>query len=175
MITRVRRTAAVVTATVALGIGAAAWATSSASAASAATPRCTEGNLAVWVNADSENGAAGTIFYNLDFTNISGHTCHLFGYPGVSATNFNGKQLGPAARRDNGVPATTVNIVPGGTAHATLGYVDVQVDPSCHPVRADVLKVFAPNTVVARHAFFDLPVCTTNRIDLTIRRVQPGA
>ena len=175
MIKRFRRTAAAVTATVALGIGAAAWATSSADAASAATPRCTAGNLAVWVNADSENGAAGTIFYNLDFTNISGHTCHLFGYPGVSATNFNGKQLGPAARRDNGVPATTVNIVPGGTAHATLGYVDVQVDPSCHPVRADVLKVFAPNTVVARHAFFDLPVCTTNRIDLTIRRVQPGA
>jgi Protein of unknown function (DUF4232) len=175
MSTRVRRTAAVVTATVVLGIGAAAWATSSASAASAATPRCTAGNLAVWVNADSENGAAGTIFYHLDFTNISGHTCHLFGYPGVSATNFNGKQLGPAARRDNGVPATTVNIVPGGTAHATLGYVDVQVDPSCHPVRADVLRVFAPNTVVARHAFFDLPVCTTNRIDLTIRRVQPGA
>ena len=64
---------------------------------------------------------------------------------------------------------------PDGTAHSTLGYVDVQVDPSCHPVRADLLKVFAPNTVVARHAFFGLPVCTTNRIDLTIRRVQPGA
>lgn len=175
MITRVRRTAAVVTATAALGIGAAAWATSSASAASAVTPRCTAGNLAVWVNADSENGTAGTTFYHLDFTNISGRTCHLIGYPGVSATNFNGKQLGPAARRDSGVPATNVNIVPGGTAHATLGYVDVQVDPTCHPARADVLKVFAPNTVVARHAFFGLPVCTTNRIDLTIRRVQPGA
>jgi hypothetical protein len=175
MITRVRRTAAVVTATAALGIGAAAWATSSASAASAVTPRCTAGNLAVWVNADSEDGTAGTTFYHLDFTNISGRTCHLIGYPGVSATNFNGKRLGPAARRDSGVPGAFVNIPPGGTAHATLGYVDVQVDPTCHPARADVLKVFAPNTVVARHAFFGLPVCTTNRIDLTIRRVQPGA
>jgi Protein of unknown function (DUF4232) len=175
MITRIRRTAAAITAVLGLGIGSAVWATSSASAASAATPRCTAGNLAVWVNADTESGAAGTIFYKLDFTNISGHTCHLFGYPGVSATNFNGKQLGAPARRNSGVPATTVNIPPGGTAHATLGYVDVQVNPTCHPARADLLKVFPPNDTGARHAFFDLPVCTTNRIDLTIRRVQPGA
>ena len=57
MITRIRRTAAAITAVAGLGIGSAVWATSSASAASAATPRCAAGNLAVWVNADSENGA----------------------------------------------------------------------------------------------------------------------
>lgn len=178
MIKGIRRTAAAATAALALGIGSAVWATSSASAsaAPAAIPGCTTGNLAVWVNADSENGAAGTTFFNLDFTNISGHTCHLFGYPGVSATNANGKQLGSPARRDNGVPAKFVNIPPGGTAHSTLGYVDVVVDPTCHPATASFLKVFPPSDTAARHAFFDLRVCTTSKpIDLTIRRVQPGA
>jgi hypothetical protein len=175
MITRVRRTAAVATAALALGIGSAAWATTSASASSAVTPRCSAGNLAVWVNADSEDGALGTIFYHLDFTNISGHTCHLFGYPGVSATTSAGIQLGVPASRDSAVPATTVNIPPGGTAHSVLRYVDALVDPTCHPKTAFFLKVFPPNDTAARHAFFPLPVCTNKTIDLIIRRVQPGA
>ncbi len=175
MITRVRRTAAAITAALGLGIGSAVWATSAASAAPDVTPGCTTGNLAVWVNADSENGAAGTTYFNLDFTNISGHTCHLYGYPGVSATNGNGKQLGLAARRNSATPATTVNIPPGGTAHSFLGYVDIVVDPACHPATATFLKVFPPNGTTARHAFFPLPVCTNKTIDLVIRRVQPGA
>jgi hypothetical protein len=64
-------------AALALGIGSAAVATSSASAAPAAVPECTSANLAVWVSPELANGAAGTIYYPLDFTNISNHTCYL--------------------------------------------------------------------------------------------------
>jgi Protein of unknown function (DUF4232) len=171
---RVRRTAAVLTAAVALGAGTAAWAASPASAAPAATPPCTAANLAVWVNADSASGAAGTISYDLKFTNTGGYTCHLIGYPGVSAIDFSGRQLGAPARRVSDAPARIVNIPPDGTAHSNLGYIEVQVDPSCRPVRADLLRVFPPYARGARHAFFDLTVCTTGLVDLTVDRVQPG-
>jgi len=176
MVNRFRRTAAAAAAVVALGGGGVAWAASSASAAAApaAIGRCTANNLAVWVNADSADGTAGTTFYHLDFTNIGRSTCFLDGWPGVSATTLGGTQLGPAAARQLGVPAKTIDIPAGRTAHAVLGYVDIQVDPTCKPANAAFLKVYPPNSVAAKRAFFPLSVCRTNRVDLNVRRVQAG-
>ena len=173
----VRRLAAAGVAVAALGAGSAVWATSSS--ASAATSnvisKCGAGQLAVWVNAQSENGAAGSEFMNLDFTNTSGTTCNLFGYPGVSAVNANGTQLGSAAARNAAIPARFVNIGPGATAHAVLRYVDVQVTPSCKPQNATFLKVFPPSDTGSRLAFFDLSSCTKAGVGyLQIERVQPG-
>src|ERR1700761_2624966 len=94
-----RRVAASAAAGLALGLGSASSAASSASASPAGKtassliiPRCTASELAVWVNANSADGTAGTTFYHLDFTNISGKTCHLYSYPGVTAVNREGKQ-----------------------------------------------------------------------------------
>jgi Protein of unknown function (DUF4232) len=169
-------------AVLAIGAGTASWAATAASAApvrpaapSATIPRCAPGQLAVWVSPDSANGAAGTIHYRLDFTNISDAVCHLYSWPGVSATNSYGKQLGVPAIRNPDAPATYVNIWPDGTVHANLGYVDVQVSPGCKPETATFLKVYPPDDFGSRNAFFPLPVCTNNTYDLTIGRVQPGA
>ena len=169
---------AAVTAVTALGLGAAAWAAPPASAApSAVIPRCSSGQLAVWVNIDSANGAAGSIYYNLDFTNTSGTTCHLYGYPGVTAVGSNGGQLGDAAARNSAAPASYVSIPADGSAHAILRYVDVVATSSdCKPVSAAFLKVLPPGDTGARHAFFDLPSCTAKGYTyLQIERVQPGA
>src|ERR1700743_136346 len=101
-----RRAAAAAAAVLALGIGSASWATTSASAATAKPaapsfiPRCHTSQLAAWVNADSANGAAGTIFYHPDLTNTSRRTCWVSGWPGVAAANWAGGPLGvPAGRR----------------------------------------------------------------------------
>lgn len=176
MIKVTRRRIAAAAAALGMGIGGTVWATSaaSASAAPAAISECTSGQLAVWVSPDRANGAAGSIFYPLDFTNISGRTCFLVAYPGVSATNGNGKQLGSPAQRDSSVPRRVVDVAPGATAHATLRYVDVQVDPSCRPATSTFLKVFPPDQTKFRQAFFVARVCTTSRIDLFITRVAPG-
>ena len=177
MIKGTRRRIAAIGATLALGIGSAVWAATSASAASTAIPECTTGNLAVWVSPDRGNGAAGSIYYPLDFTNISSHTCYLVGWPGVSATNVNGQQLGSAAARDTSAPRQVVNVPPGGTAHAVLRWEDVQVDTSagCKQTAAAFLKVYPPDQTSARRAFFSLPVCSvTGRIYLRIWRIQPG-
>jgi Protein of unknown function (DUF4232) len=176
-----RRTVAVAAAVAALGAGSATWATTSASASTghpaaqaAIIPRCTAGDLAVWVNANSADGAAGTIYYHLDYTNISNVECHLYSWPGVSAVNAAGRQLGPAAIRTGTVPARYVNIPRGATAHSVLGYVDVQVSKACKPALATHLRVYPPNDTGARDAFFPVSVCTTNTPDLVVWRVQPG-
>src|SRR5579864_1889345 len=69
------RMVAGLSAAVVLGVGSAVWATTSASAAPAAAvvPRCAAADLAVWVNEEAVNGAAGTAYYPLEFTNTSGH------------------------------------------------------------------------------------------------------
>jgi hypothetical protein len=178
MINGFRRTAAAAVSVLALGAGGAAWAASSASAAPtapAAISRCAASNLAVWVNADSADGTAGTTFFNLEYTNIGRVTCSLFGFPGASATTGGGKQLGRAATRDNSTPAKTIDIAPGRTAHSALGYHDILVEASCKPQAAAFLKVFAPNDTVAKHAFFALNVCTTGQANFSVMRVQAGA
>jgi Protein of unknown function (DUF4232) len=176
MINGFRRTAAAAVTVLALGAGTAAWATSSASAAPALHPECIYSYLAVWVNADSADGTAGTTYFHLDFTNTTHVTCYMSGWPkGVVATTLAGKQLGAAAVGNNDVPARPIVLVPGATAHSDLGYVDIVVDPTCKPKVASYLKVTPPSSPSSRRAFFALPVCTTSKpVDLTIGRVRAG-
>ncbi len=165
-------------AAVALGIGSAAWATAAASAAPAVTVRgCTTADLAVWVNEEAAQGAAGTAYYPLEFTNTSGHACATGGYPGVAATDASGRQLGAAAARDPVYRGRLVVIPAGGTAHALLGYGAVEVSTSgCKPRTAAQLKVYPPNSVKAINTFFALPACTIGGGHgyLRVAVIQPG-
>ncbi len=180
----IRRAAAAIGAALALGTGSAVWATTAASAAPAAPaaasaliPVCTAGNLAVWVNYGASQGAAGTWYYPLEFTNTSNHTCRTWGWPGVSATNANGHQLGDAARRNHLYTPHWVNIGAGATAHALLGYGAVEVQTSgCKPANASLIKVYAPNQRTADLGFFSLPVCTVggSHVYLSVAAIQPG-
>jgi Domain of unknown function (DUF4232) len=142
---------------------------------SASVPKCTAASLGVWVAADRGNGAAGTIYYPMEFTNISHHTCSLAGFPGVSAIDRHGHQLGPAAFRDHIVAPHTVTLAPGATAHATLAYVDAVVGTCPKPIRpAFELRVYPPDQVHATHAYWDLDVCTAKRF-LGVTAIQAGA
>jgi hypothetical protein len=181
MRTTIRRAAAAAAAAFALGTGSAAVAVSSASAAPAAPsallPVCTAGNLAVWVNYGAGQGAAGTFYYPLEFTNTSNHTCRTWGWPGVSATTANGHQLGDAAQRLHYYTPAWVNIAAGGTAHALLAYGNAEVQTSgCKPTKASLIKVYAPNQHTADLGFFSLPACTIggSHVYLRVANIQPG-
>ena len=181
MRTTIRRAAAAAAAALALGTGSAVVVASSASAAPAAhanlLPVCTAGNLAVWVNADAGSGAAGTFYYPLEFTNTSNHTCRTWGWPGLSATNINGHQLGDAAARLSNYKPKWVNIAAGGTAHALFAYGNAEVQTSgCKPTNASFIKVYAPNQRRADYGFFSLPACTVGgkHIYLRISAIAPG-
>ena len=103
------------------------------------------------------NGAAGTIFYPIKFTNKGSLPCTLRGYPGLSAVTSAGKQIGNPAVRDGG-KVKTVTIKPGKSASAMVGIVHTAFFPKakCKPVKATGLRVFPPNqtkAVIVKHKF----------------------
>ena len=192
-----RRAIAVIagTAVAALAITSAAFAATSSTAspragaarvASAAIPRCTaalgqQGNVSVWVAAAQGNGAAGTIYYPLEFTNQSGHTCSMRGFPGVSALSRSAQQLGSPANWESGGgfgTPRTVNVAPGATVHALLAYHDVEVSTAsgCDPVNTTLeLRVYPPDQRGATFAFFGLEACShAGPIYLSVGPIKPG-
>ena len=79
---------------------------------------CATSQLVVWLDTQSD-AAAGSVFYRLKLTNLSSHACTVFGYPGVSAVDLAGRQIGRAASR-NPAQERTVSLAHGATATATL-------------------------------------------------------
>ena len=150
-----------------------------ASAARTATPACATSGLDVWLNTNG-TGATGHVIYQLNFTNLSGSTCTLFGYPGVSALyGKNDKQLGRAAAREPGWKSKTVTIPAGGTAHAYLFWAEVlNFTPSqCRPATASLLRVYPPNRKSSAVTFFSLQGCQNTKPlfqYLFVSTVQPG-
>ena len=184
--TTARRVAAVIAAASLTGLIAAttAFAASSsgttlaADTAPAAVPACTAADLGAWVAASQGNGAAGSIYYPLQFTNLSRHACAMRGFPGVSAIDRNGHQLGSPARWDTGVAPHTVVLAPGATAHTILRYSDVEVStaPGCDPVFSTFeLRVYPPGQYSATYAFFGLEACShAGPIYMSVEPILPG-
>ena len=167
-----------------LGISSSALASSS-SAVSAATvtathwvPQCTARDLGVWVAVDQGNGAAGSIYYPLEFTNLSGHACSLHGFPGVSAIDRNGHQLGSPASWSHVSAPKTVVLAAGATAHAVLRWSDIEVTtaPGCHPTFSAVaLRIYPPYLRSSTNAAFSLEVCShSGPIYMSVQPIIPG-
>jgi hypothetical protein len=138
----------------------------------AASPSCATSQLVNWLDTNP-NGTAGTIFYELQFTNLGG-TCTLRGYPGVSAVSLSGKQLGSPARRVTGIQVKTITIKRGATVKAALGIVDTGAIPvsKCKAVTAAGLRVIAPNTTGSTVIPFPFSTCSVGGAgSLTIRPV----
>jgi hypothetical protein len=123
-------------------------------------PACATSGLDIWLDTQG-SGAAGTIYYNLEFTNLSGTTCTLFGYPGVSATDLSGNQLGSAAVRIGATPQT-VTLANGATATALVGIVEGGIFPpaQCGPVTAAGLRVYPPGQTHSARVPFPFAACS---------------
>lgn len=151
-------------------------AASSAAGAAQTTPRCTTSALEVWLGVGGGGGAAGSISYPMEFTNVSKRTCHLFGFPGVSAET-GGAQLGSPAGRDHSAPKNTVILRPGTTAHAVLRITDTSVftpPETCKGVVADGLKVYPPGAFNSATIQFRLRACAVKGpVFLHVTPVQP--
>src|SRR5215469_13941035 len=94
-----RRLAAAIVGCCAILLPGAAPAAPSASvrpAARAVVPGCETPGLVIWMNTDGD-AAAGSVFYNLEFTNLSGHACTLNGFPFINAVSLTGSLLGQRA------------------------------------------------------------------------------
>jgi len=146
-------------------------------ARTAAVPACTTSGLVVWINTTG-NGTAGSIYYTLEFTNLSGHSCTLTGYPGVSAVDLAGHRLGSAGGRDHFSPAHTVTLTASGahqTATATLRIVEAGNFPgsACAITTAAGIRVYPPNQTASKVVPFPFSACShAGPVILTVRVVQ---
>lgn len=110
------------------------------------TPACA--TSALQVKLGPSDGYAGGVYVVIDFTNTSGSSCTLFGYPGVSlVTGPPYKQIGLAAKRSTSTPKKLVTLAAGATASAQLQIVDALNFPTatCGPTKATALKIYPPN------------------------------
>lgn len=154
-----------------------------ATSSSAAVTMCATSALKAAVNTAKPGAAAGSIYYPLDLTNISGSTCTVFGYPGVSfVTGPSGTLIGRAATRNPVKPATTVTLAPGQVAHATLQVAQAgNYDPAqCKPVTAHWLRIFPPDQTAPLFVSFTTTACSARLphsvgSQLAVSVFQPGA
>ena len=134
---------------------------------------------ALRVTLGSQQGAAAGHFYRtLDFTNISGASCTLYGYPGVSfVTAPGGGQIGPAATRNPAAAKQLVTVPPGQTVHAELQVVDAENYPpaDCGLVTAHWLKIYPPNQTAPAYVGFTAQACSKPKQILSVQTVQPGS
>jgi hypothetical protein len=149
-----------------------------AATASAATvpARCYTGGLALALHRDG--AAAGTVYWDVVFTNTTTRPCTLYGYPGVSArTAPAGPRIGHAATRDPAFPASLVTLAPGHAAHAVLGIADAGNWPAgrCHPVAAGAVGVYPPGAVHRMARPLTFTACANRHVHLlSVTTVTPG-
>jgi hypothetical protein len=146
---------------------------SSPAAAGAACP-----TSALRVKQGIAQGYAGGEYQVIDFTNTSGSTCTLFGYPGVSLVSGPPYvQIGLAAKRGTSTPRKLVTLAPGATANAMLQIVDALNYPpaSCGPAKATALKIYPPNQTVPVYLPNASNGCTKPVQIMNVSAVQPGS
>jgi hypothetical protein len=125
------------------------------------TPLCQTPGLVIWLDTEG-NGAAGTIFYELHFTNLSGRTCTLNGFPFLYAVNLAGKQIGRVAAFRRPPSPRLVTVGRGRTVSAVLGIVETgNFSPNvCRPVTAAGIRVFPPNQTRSKVIPFPFSTCS---------------
>jgi hypothetical protein len=145
-----------------------------ASSAAPAIKPCKASNTYVWFGL-APNGAAGTIYYPIEFSNTGSSSCTLRGFPGVAAINSSDHQLGkPAARFSASVH--TVTLKPDQTAHALVGIIDdpAGVVSGCHGGTAYGFQVYPPGQSHKQFINdFGYSACT-NKVFMHLYPVQPG-
>jgi Protein of unknown function (DUF4232) len=147
-----------------------------ASQAPAGPPPCPTRSLGVKLGL--AQGAAGSTYTVIDFTNISNGTCTLYGYPGVSLGGGHPvTQIGLAAAESTATPRQLVTLAPGVVANALLQIVHAQNFPpsTCGPVTASWLVIYPPNQTTPVYLKYSSPTCSRHVPILTVSVVQPGS
>jgi hypothetical protein len=140
-------------------------------------PACATASLKATVGI--AQGAAGSVYQVIDFTNIGGTACTLYGYPGVSlVTGTPPKQVGAAATRSPTTPASLVTLAAGATANALVRITVAQNYPTatCDPVATTALQIYPPNQTAPIYLAYKTTGCSATKVKLlSVSVVQAGA
>jgi len=147
---------------------------------------CSTSGLEAWLGAagaadvPSVARSARETSYALEFTNVSGRACSLYGYPEVSAYRDSavaGGPIGGAAIRDTSVRPRPVMLEPGATAHAVLRVTAATRPAGCAAVTAEELQVRLPRQDRPSFVPVNIPVCSQRgHVSLSVQAIQarPG-
>ena len=143
-----------------------ALALTGASAATAAMPMCHNADVrATYVFSDA---ATSHRYGYIVLRNRSGHSCTVYGYPGVSYVgDGNGTQIGAAADRVSPAPHTVI-LAPGRRARAQISETVAQAYSAsmCRPHHVDGFRVYVPGSRLAQYIPHPTTGCANPRVHL---------
>jgi hypothetical protein len=141
---------------------------------------CQSSALKVALDTTQAGGAAGSVYYPVNFTNTSDTPCGLYGYPGMSfvtTAGSTGHQIGAAAQRNTAFGKMPIRLPAGGVAHAWLQVAQAGNYPAsaCRPVTAHWLRVLPPGDSVASYVDVSFSACALASAPLlTVTPVRSG-
>ena len=124
-------------------------------------------------------GAAGSVYQVIDFTNIGTTSCSLYGYPGIALAGGSPvNQIGAAASRSPQAAPALVTLHPGGVANTLLRITQAQNYPTskCGPMASTYLQIYPPNQTTPIYLGYKSTGCSETSVNLlTVSVVQSGA
>ncbi|MGH3519266.1 MAG: DUF4232 domain-containing protein [Haloechinothrix sp.] len=144
----------------------------------ASAGRCESGDLKLSIG--KGDGAAGTVWRPLRFTNVSDSPCVIHGFPGVSyVAGDDGHQVGAAAYRD-GSKGKPVTLAKGRTAYAAVGFTQVgNYDPAeCEPTKVRGLRIYPPQETRSMYLANPTTGCANEDVpgyQLKVQTIRPGS
>ena len=124
-------------------------------------------------------GAAGSVYQVIDFTNIGTASCSLYGYPGIALAGGSPvTQIGAAASRSPQAGPATVTLAPGHVANTLLRITQAQNYPTskCSPMASTYLQIYPPNQTTPIYLGYKSTGCSATGVNLlTVSVVQTGA
>jgi len=143
----------------------------------AGPPACATRDLKATVGV--AQGAAGSVYQVIDFTNIGTASCSLYGYPGVALAGGSPvTQIGAAASRSTQTAASLVTLAAGATGNVLLRITQAENYPSatCNPVASTYLQIYPPNQTTPIYLAYKSTGCSSTKVNLlTVSVVQAGA
>jgi hypothetical protein len=143
----------------------------------AGPPGCATADLKATVGV--AQGAAGSVYQVIDFTNIGSSTCSLYGYPGVALAGGSPvTQVGAAASRSTSTAPSLVTLTAGSTANALVRITVAQNYPTstCHPVATTYLQIYPPNQTTPIYLAYKSTGCSATSVNLlSVSVVQAGS
>ena len=129
------------------------------------TPECT--NADVTVSYRAEDHATSHTYGWVVLTNTADHPCWVRGYGGISYAGDDGEQVGAAADRTPGDPAT-VTLAPGDEARSELAETSSGPYDSarCDPTEAVALRVYIPDETDSQLVDHPVTACANGSVHL---------
>lgn len=140
--------------------------------------QCADDALSVSITGG--DAGAGSIGYDLVFTNTGETSCELRGAPGVSVVDAAGTQLGAPADQVGDDAPETLTLQPGASVTAQLTAVNIAPDggplDDCPVVEGTGYRVYPPHSftgfIVAAP---DTPACDSATVFLSVGSVRAAA